>query len=55
MIDMSVAGAARFTADGFPALLKIAEIGVTRKDSHDREDFLVRADQKPFAIMKCDR
>jgi hypothetical protein len=29
MIDMSAAGAARFTADGFAALLKIAEIGVT--------------------------
>jgi hypothetical protein len=31
MIDMSVAGAARFTADGFPALLKIAEIGGTER------------------------
>ena len=33
MIDMSAAGAARLTADGFPALLKIAEIGVMKRFS----------------------
>jgi hypothetical protein len=31
MIDMSAADAARFTADGFPALLKVAEISVTER------------------------
>jgi len=29
MTGMSAAGAARFTAGGFPVLLKIAETGVT--------------------------
>jgi hypothetical protein len=53
MIDMPAAGAARFTADGFPTLLKITEIGVTERIPIAKT-FSPRR-PKPFAIMKDHR